>query len=86
MAPQTTNVTIELEKEDTQPPIYLAGSFSDPAWHPQEMEYTVHENLYRYHKDVQVEEGKQYQYKFRVGPGDWWILNEEAPTGILVQT
>ena len=46
------------------------------------MQHTVNDdNEYEYHKDVQVEEGKEYQYKFRVGEGDWWILNEEAPTG-----
>jgi hypothetical protein len=46
------------------------------------MEYTTTgDNEYEYHKDVQVEEGKEYQYKFRIGEGDWWILNEDAPTG-----
>lgn len=39
------------------------------------------DNEYEFHKDVQVDEGKQYQYKFRIGEGDWWILNEDSPTG-----
>jgi hypothetical protein len=32
-------------------------------------------------KEVSVQEGKQYQYKFRVGDGEWWVLNEQAPIG-----
>lgn len=23
----------------------------------------------------------EYQYKFRLGPGDWWVLDESMPTG-----
>jgi hypothetical protein len=38
---------------------------------------------YEFYKEVQAEEGKEYQYKFRVGEqGDWWMLNEESPTGM----
>jgi hypothetical protein len=74
-------MTVKYSKPGIQPPIYLAGSFSDPAWHPQEMQYTADENNeYNFHAEVTVEEDKQYQYKFRVGPGDWWMLNEDAPT------
>lgn len=40
-------------------------------------------NEYDFHKEVEVEAGKEYQYKLRVGEGDWWILNEDAPTGTL---
>ncbi|KAF4624681.1 hypothetical protein G7Y89_g13487 [Cudoniella acicularis] len=81
MAPPIMTVTVRYAKPGAQPPIYLAGSFSDPAWQPQEMEYTaIADNEYEYRKDVQVEHGKEYQYKFRMGTGDWWILNEDAPT------
>lgn len=82
MAPKTVSVTVKLSKQGLQPPIFLAGSFSDPAWQPQEMQHTTNETGdYEFHKEVQVEEGKEYQYKFRVGEqGDWWMLNEESPT------
>jgi hypothetical protein len=84
MAPKTISVTVKLSKQGIHPPIFLAGSFSDPAWQPQEMQHTTNETGdYGFHKEVQVEEGKEYQYKFRVGEqGDWWILNEESPTGM----
>ena len=79
---RTTSVIIKFAKPGTQPPVYVAGSFSHPEWDPQEMQYTTSDDgEHEYAKEVSVEEGKQYQYKFRMGPGDWWILNEEAPTG-----
>ncbi|KAH8653212.1 hypothetical protein BGZ60DRAFT_180509 [Tricladium varicosporioides] len=81
MAPPTVTVTVRYSKPGTQPPVYLAGSFSDPAWQPQEMEHTTNpDGEHEYHKNVQIEKGKEYQYKFRLGPGDWWTLNEDAPT------
>ncbi|KAH9210779.1 hypothetical protein DL95DRAFT_196144 [Leptodontidium sp. 2 PMI_412] len=82
MAPKTVSVSVKYSKPGTQPPIYLAGSFSDPAWQPQEMQYTTDaSNEHEFFKEVYVEQGKEYQYKFRIGPGDWWILNEDSPTG-----
>ena len=83
MADQKRTWTIRFPKSDVVPPVYLAGSFSDPAWQPQEMQYTVDEEhgTTEYHKEVEVEEGKEYQYKFRIGDGDWWLLNEDSPTG-----
>jgi hypothetical protein len=80
----TSSVTIRFSKPGTQPPIYLAGSFSHPEWDPQEMEHeTKADGELEFTKEVEVQEGKQYQYKFRVGEGEWWVLNEEAPTGRL---
>lgn len=31
-------------------------------------------------KDIEAYVGSSVQYKFRVGLGDWWVLNENAPT------
>ena len=46
------------------------------------MHFTVDEqNEHKFYAEIEVEEGKEYQYKFRVGDGDWWTLNEELPTG-----
>ncbi len=82
MAPQKVPVTVEFNDAGARPPIYLAGSFSEPAWDPQEMEFVVvGENEFRFHKEILVDEGGQFQYKFRIGEGDWWVLNENAPTG-----
>jgi hypothetical protein len=82
MAAQKVLVAVTYSKPGIQPPIYLAGTFSHPPWQPQEMQHTINEQgEYAFTKEVEVEEGKEYQYKFRVGEGDWWLLNEDAPSG-----
>jgi hypothetical protein len=81
IAPKKSSVVITYSKLGIQPPIYVAGSFCN--WQPQEMQHTIDElGEYRFTKDVEVEEGKEYQYKFRVGEGDWWLLNEDEQTGM----
>lgn len=32
-------------------------------------------------KTFQVEPQSKIQYKFRVGEGDWWVLDDDAATG-----
>ncbi|CAG8954134.1 hypothetical protein HYFRA_00009238 [Hymenoscyphus fraxineus] len=81
MAPpsQFVLVTIKYAKPGTQPPVFLAGSFSSPPWLPQEMQHTTNKDgESEFVKEVLVEEGKEYQYKFRMGTGDWWVLCEDA--------
>lgn len=76
-------VTVTYAHLGAQPPIYLAGSFSEPTWHPEEMQYTKDgDTEYKFQKEVMVEEGTEYQYKFRIGIGDWWALNETSPIGM----
>jgi len=84
MVSEKIRTTVTYFKPGTQPPLYLAGSFSDPEWQPQEMDHTLNkDNEYNFHKDVSVWPGRTYQYKFRVGEGDWWLLNEDAPAGTV---
>ncbi|KAK2625976.1 hypothetical protein QTJ16_004238 [Diplocarpon rosae] len=82
MTPTILPVTIRYAKPGTQPPLYLGGSFDSPPWHdPRAMQYTTDENNeHHFYTEVHVEEGREYQYKFRLGPGNWWVLNEDAPT------
>lgn len=76
-------VTLKYSSPGAQPPVFLAGSFSEPAWDPIEMDYTTAEDgEHHFTKKVMVEEGGQFQYKFRIGTGDWWALDEDAPTGM----
>jgi hypothetical protein len=72
------DVNVTYTHGGTQPPIYLAGTFN--GWSPQEMDFTIADDgEYHFSKKLQVEAGQEYQYKFRVGPGDWWVLDEDAP-------
>ncbi|KAK2021985.1 hypothetical protein LX32DRAFT_711325 [Colletotrichum zoysiae] len=74
------SVTISYKKPGTQPPIFVAGSFSDPQWQPQEMQFNTEDGgEHTFFTNIEVPPSSQVQYKFRVGLGDWWVLNEDAP-------
>lgn len=77
----TIPIAITYHKPGTEPPLFVAGSFS--AWEAQEMDCTTDEDgKHVFVKTVRVPPGTQIQYKFRVGLGDWWVLNDDAPTGM----
>jgi hypothetical protein len=72
------STVITFSKPDIQGPVYVAGSFTE--WSPIEMtcESTASgQNKFSYTTDLNP--GK-FQYKFRLGPGDWWVLDESTPT------
>lgn len=82
------NVIITFDRPDLQPPVYVASSISSTPWQPYEMSFIPRNSantsdpaqlhFFKEFKDVEV---GQYQYKFRLGPGDWWILDDKAETG-----
>ncbi|KAF2768036.1 hypothetical protein EJ03DRAFT_352479 [Teratosphaeria nubilosa] len=73
-------VTVEHASPGLQPPVYVFTSLSDPQWTAVEMDTKKQANgEYRFYKTFQVDEG-EYQYKFRLGPGDWWALDDSKPT------
>ncbi|KUI64780.1 Midasin [Cytospora mali] len=81
MVDRKVPVTITYRTTGIEPPLFVAGTFSDPQWTPHEMECTPGsdgENFFT--QKLEVDPGSKLQYKFRVGYGDWWMLNEEAPT------
>ncbi|KAI9712033.1 MAG: hypothetical protein M1820_001742 [Bogoriella megaspora] len=65
---------------DTQPPVYVATSLTSPPWEPAVMEPISNGTHLEYYKDFADVEPGEYQYKFRLGPGDMWVLDETAPT------
>jgi hypothetical protein len=72
-------VTLEYSAAGLQPPVYVFTSLSDPQWQAVEMDTEKKDNGdFRYFKTFQAEEG-EYQYKFRIGSGDWWALDENKP-------
>ncbi|KAI0841792.1 hypothetical protein F5Y06DRAFT_293491 [Hypoxylon sp. FL0890] len=81
MPRQKVPITFQYQKKGTTPPIYVAGSFSDPPWQTQEMDVSVDqsgENIFT--KRVLVDNGSEIQYKFRIGSGNWWALDDSADT------
>ncbi|KEF59960.1 uncharacterized protein A1O9_04808 [Exophiala aquamarina CBS 119918] len=75
------STTITFSKADVQPPVFVAGSFT--KWSPLEMQVKRSEtpgpveNQFSFEIDLQPGE---YQYKFRLGPGDWWVLDDASPS------
>jgi hypothetical protein len=81
MASAQIPAVITYHKPGTQPPVYVAGTFSDPQWQPHEMEHTKREDgEYDFRKEIRAEPGSKTQYKFRLGDGDWWVLKDDGPT------
>ncbi|KAI5207119.1 hypothetical protein E4T39_02125 [Aureobasidium subglaciale] len=63
-----------------QPPVFIAGSMCEPQWEPIEMTYEEKaDGELEFKHEFKAQPG-QYQYKFRLGPGDWWVLDESKPT------
>ncbi|KAJ9642258.1 hypothetical protein H2204_002627 [Knufia peltigerae] len=72
------STTITFSKADVQAPVYIAGAFSE--WSPVEMTCEKLENgQNKFTHAAELQPGK-YQYKFRLGPGDWWVLDESTST------
>ncbi|KAI0180950.1 hypothetical protein GGR52DRAFT_522301 [Hypoxylon sp. FL1284] len=82
MPRQRVPITFTYQKAGTYPPIYVAGTFSDPPWQPQEMDVSIDQDGgHLFTKTVMVEDGSEIQYKFRIGSGNWWALDDNADTG-----
>ncbi|KAF9772741.1 hypothetical protein IL306_009541 [Fusarium sp. DS 682] len=76
-----TPCAIIYKKPGTSPPVFLAGSFTEPQWQLQEMEYTTDQNGdHTFQSEVMLEPGRGYQFKLRIG-NDNWVLAENYPTG-----
>jgi hypothetical protein len=81
MASTQASAVITYHKPGTQPPLYVAGTFSNPPWQPHEMDRTAREDgEYDFKKEVRGAPGSKIQYKFRIGDGNWWVLQEDHPT------
>lgn len=87
MSSRTHPVTITFAGHNLHPPVFVAGSFTQPKWRPEAMESVLPEERQRdyglhhvYSKDFDIPEGR-YHYKFRLGHGDWWVCDETIETG-----
>ncbi|KIX05836.1 uncharacterized protein Z518_03809 [Rhinocladiella mackenziei CBS 650.93] len=74
------STVITFSKDGVQPPVFVAGTFTN--WVPVEMSCETNEDgtyakVFSYTVDIDPGE---YQYKFRLGPGDWWVFDESKPT------
>lgn len=80
MASTRIPAVITYHKPGTQPPLFVAGTFSHPPWQPYEMEHSTREDgEFDFKKEVYGEPGSRIEYKFRIGDGDWWVLKDDGP-------
>lgn len=82
MASPENPFTVTYSKPGVKPPVYLAGTFSNPPWLPQQMQSTrTADDEYLFSLEVQVVAGREYEIKFRIGEGNWWVYDEDKPVG-----
>ncbi|KAK8055447.1 hypothetical protein PG993_000674 [Apiospora rasikravindrae] len=81
MASKQVPVTITYRKPGTSPPVFVSGTFSDPPWQLKEMSCVVDDDSnHVFQLKTSAPEGSKVEYKFRLGTGDWWVLDETADT------
>ncbi|KAI1426238.1 hypothetical protein F5Y12DRAFT_301628 [Xylaria sp. FL1777] len=74
-------VTFTFHRRGVHPPLFVAGSFSNPPWQPQKMDASIDQHGdYIFTKRAMVDECSEIQYKFRHASGDWWALDPDADT------
>ena len=85
-------IEITFKSPGACPPVYVSGAFTNPPWQVCEMKYhtmirqgneedtSAETREYLFYKQFQLSEG-HWQYKFRLGPGDWWVCDENAEVG-----
>jgi hypothetical protein len=83
-------VTISIHRPSDTPSVFIAGTFSDPAWEPLELTPKVAEAAeedsdnksagYVFSREFQIPQGK-YQYRFRLDEADSWFHDDKTETG-----
>jgi Glycogen recognition site of AMP-activated protein kinase len=73
-------LTITYRKQGTTAPVFVAGSFSPTPWQPEELDQETGAETGCFSKTFSISPGT-YQYKFRLGTGDWWVVDENQQTG-----
>ncbi|KAJ6446396.1 curved DNA-binding protein [Purpureocillium lavendulum] len=79
MSTNTALVTISFRRPGTQPPVFVAGSFTDPPWQLRQMQCTRDDSGENHFTvQVSVQPGQEYTYKFKVGDDGDWVLDQHA--------
>lgn len=85
-ASKTIPFTIAFHGQEADAQVFIAGSFSSPAWELHEMERNTLDGTDAYFtKTVQTEQGKDYLYRFRLGRSGSWAVDETKPTSTFLQ-
>ncbi|KAG6112988.1 hypothetical protein E4U31_001967 [Claviceps sp. LM219 group G6] len=83
MSADKSTVTLIYRKTGLAAPLFVAGSFTNPAWECQEMHSLANESgEHRFTIQVPVEPGKEYRYCFRTSDDGSWFVDERGSTGV----
>ncbi|KAG6284051.1 hypothetical protein E4U48_000030 [Claviceps purpurea] len=83
MSADKSTVTLIYQKTGLAAPLFVGGSFTNPAWECQEMHSVANESgEHRFTIQVPVEPGKEYRYRFRASGDDSWFVDERRSTGM----
>ncbi|KAI6247173.1 hypothetical protein HI914_05023 [Erysiphe necator] len=79
--PKYGTFRIGFTSKEAKPPVFIAGTFTNPPWQPLKMESFERKGPDEYKFEIRLDlpRGQDYQYKFRLGREDHWNLNEEEP-------
>mgnify|MGYP001075170193 CR=1 FL=1 len=82
------SITIRRQSDS---PVYVAGTFSDPSWEPFELTakpldsgkaFADGKSEYLFSREFELPEG-QYEYRFREGKDGDWFVDDGAEHGKL---
>ena len=81
---QKQAVQIVYPYPEAEPPIFVAGDFTDPPWDPHELNYEkTSTGESRFSRSFNITDG-EWQYKFRLGSNsseEQWICDNNTETG-----
>ncbi|KAI1149023.1 hypothetical protein F4825DRAFT_469610 [Nemania diffusa] len=81
MSSRKVPLTFTFHRNGVHPPIFVAGTFSNPPWKLLAMDASIDQHGdFIFTKQVMVDECSEIQYKFRHASGDWWALDPDADT------
>lgn len=74
--------TITFHGQPVESSIFVAGTFTHPAWDLQEMDCNTLDGTDAYFtKDIVTEQGREYYYRFKLGREGEWTVDGTKPIG-----
>ncbi|KAF2803589.1 uncharacterized protein BDZ99DRAFT_503196 [Mytilinidion resinicola] len=77
----TSSITITFSREGMRPPVFITSSLVQwQIWKMDIRDETTENGDQIFYKTFEDVKDGEYQYKFRLGYDDWWVLDSEKET------
>ncbi|KAF2497818.1 hypothetical protein BU16DRAFT_525413 [Lophium mytilinum] len=77
----TSSITISFSREGMRPPVFITSSLVQwQIWKMEVHDDTTENGDQIFYKTFEDVKDGEYQYKFRLGYDDWWVLDSEKET------